>query len=144
MQKFNFYNETNKNKILKNKKLIVLTISKIFQDHKKTVEQINFIFTDDKSLKAINVKYLNHNYNTDVITFDLSETDKVFAEVYISVDTVYKNAKIYKTFFNTEIARVIFHACLHLVGYQDKTTSQKKNMVFQENLYLDFWNRQVN
>ena len=80
---------------------------------------------------------MNHNYFTDIITFDLSESKKeITGEIYISVDRVKDNARIYNTSIKKEVHRVIFHGILHLCGYGDKTKAQKQAMTNRENHYL--------
>ena len=104
---------------------------------KQELESINFIFTTDNTVLDINRKYLKHDYLTDVITFDLSETTgpKV-AEVYISIDRVTENARIQNTSFKNELHRVIFHGILHICGYKDKTASQSRRIRLREDFYL--------
>ena len=103
----------------------------------KKAKSLNFIFCSDKYLLQINKAFLNHNYFTDIITFDLSDSKKeISGEIYISVDRVKDNARIYNTSIKKEVHRVIFHGVLHLCGYGDKTKPQKKTMTNRENHYL--------
>lgn len=100
------------------------------------IEQINYIFCSDKYLKKMNVDFLNHNYYTDIITFDNSiEKKKIIADIFISIDTVRLNATEYKTNFNNELHRVMIHGLLHLVGYSDKNPKLQTEMRMRE----DFW-----
>src|SRR5688572_23762728 len=97
-------------------------IRDLFKKEKTRLEQLQYIFCSDEYLLEINKQHLNHNYYTDIITFDLSETpDAVTGEIYISIDRVKDNAQTYKVSFKQELLRVIFHGALHLCGYKDKT-----------------------
>lgn len=108
----------------------------LFRKEKKQVESINYIFCSDKRLLKINRQFLKHNYYTDIITFDLSESDRLTAEIYISLERVRDNAKTHKTTLKSELLRVIFHGALHLCGYRDKTKGEKMIMREKENQYL--------
>ena len=84
------------------------------------------IFCDDNYLKKINVKYLNHDFFTDVISFDYSENKIIKGDVFVSVDRVKENASTFGVSFNDELFRVIIHGVLHLCGFNDKTVEEKK------------------
>ncbi len=85
----------------------------------------------------MNVKFLKHNYFTDIITFDNSLVKKkIVGDIFISIDTVRLNAKQYKTTFDNELHRVMIHGLLHLVGYSDKTPAKQKVMRGMEDLWL--------
>ncbi len=102
---------------------------------------LNFIFCSDKYLHAINVKYLNHDTYTDIITFDYtSDYNSVSGDMFISVDRVKENAKLHNVSFDHELYRVIIHGFLHLVGYDDKTEDDEFKMRFKENFYLSMAN----
>lgn len=101
-----------------------------------SIDQLNYIFCSDRYLKKMNVSYLNHNYYTDIITFDNStEKKKIIGDVFISIDTVKYNATEYKTSLENELARVMIHGLLHLVGYSDQSPKDQKKMRSME----DFW-----
>lgn len=122
---------------LKGRKELKKFLISIFSKEKRSLETINYVFTDDKDLFEINKKYLNHNFLTDIITFDLSNKGQpVIAEVYISVERVKENASIHKTTFKKELHRVIFHGALHLCGYNDKTTQQVSRIRKKEDYYI--------
>ncbi len=109
---------------------------------KKSLSEINYIFTSDNNLLNINVLYLNHDYFTDIITFDNSECDEELeGDIYISIDRVRENAKTYNESFDQELLRVMIHGILHLAGYNDKTDKEKKVMRKLENHYLALRNR---
>jgi len=112
-------------------------IEKLFLLEKKRLKNLNVIFCTDESLLAINREFLDHDYYTDIITFPLSSKGKpVEAELYISVDRVRENAKKQDIRFSTELHRVIFHGCLHLTGYNDKSSQQIKKIREREDHYL--------
>lgn len=109
----------------------------LFRQEGQEVEHVNYIFCTDKCLHQINRKFLQHDTYTDIVTFPLSEPGApITAEIYISVDRVKENAKIFKSVFTDELHRVIIHGALHLCGYRDKTKAQIKEMREQEAYYL--------
>src|SRR6202000_2206007 len=96
----------------------------------------------DDYLREINRQYLDHDYYTDIITFDLSEKGQsINAEIYISVDRVRENARKFGSSLRQELHRVIFHGALHLCGYKDKTSAQEKEIRKMEEKYLPLWRR---
>src|SRR3954471_1525307 len=99
---------------LDNKALVKKFVSEIFRLENKGLEQVTYVFCSDNYLLDINKSYLNHDYFTDIITFDLSEENGTIGEIYISVDRVKDNSKSHNTSFENEILRVIFHGALHL------------------------------
>jgi probable rRNA maturation factor len=109
----------------------------LFKKEKKQLGELQYIFCSDDYLLQINRQYLNHNYFTDIITFDLSERDQsINAEIYISVDRVRENAREFGCSLRQELHRVMFHGALHLCGYKDKTIAEKKLMRKMEEQYL--------
>lgn len=125
--------------IIKEKNKLRSFLIQLLQEKKKLIQQINIVFCSDAYLLSINKSFLNHNYYTDIITFDLSEHKKapIHAEIYISIDRVKENSITHKSTLKTEIHRVIFHGFLHLIGYKDKTKSQKLIMRKEEEKLLD-------
>jgi len=97
-----------------------------------TTGNITFVFCSDEYLLDINGKYLNHNYLTDIITFDYTEGKKLSAEMYISIDRVKENAKKLNLSFKDELHRVMVHGLLHCMGYSDKTADSQVVMQRQE------------
>lgn len=97
---------------------------------------INFIFCSDNYLLDINQKFLGHDYFTDIITFDYCESDRLNGDLFISIDTVRDNAIEYGEGFERELARVMVHGVLHLIGYDDHTKVDQKEMRAKENYYL--------
>ncbi|WP_207511254.1 rRNA maturation RNase YbeY [Longitalea luteola] len=120
--------------------LVKEVVRDIFKKEKTKLEQLRYIFCSDEYLLEINKQHLQHNYYTDIITFDLSENDNaVIGEVYISVDRVKDNARTYKVPFKHELLRVIFHGALHLCGYKDKTKKEEDLMRKAEDKYLHYY-----
>ena len=112
-------------------------IEAICNEEKFVIKNTNFILVNDEALKEINLIYLNKDYYTDVIAFDLSEEENVLeGEIYISVDRIKENAKIYSEGFKDELRRVVAHGILHLVGYGDKEENEALKMKQKEDYYL--------
>ena len=97
---------------------------------------LSFVFCTDDYLLDVNKKFLNHDYYTDIITFDYNESNIVSGDFIISIDRVKENALIHKCTFHTELYRVIIHGVLHLLGFSDKSEIQQKEMRESEDLYL--------
>ncbi len=112
------------------------TISTLIEDEKKNEGELNLVFCSDDYLLEINKKHLNHDYYTDIITFDYSIGNKISGDLLISVDRVKENAKNFSVSFSQELNRVVIHGVLHLCGYKDKTEDEKKQMRNLENKYL--------
>lgn len=107
------------------------------EKEKFSLKSLNYVFCSDASLLERNIQYLNHNTLTDIITFDLSETEgEIEGEIYISVDRVRENATKYSKSFEDELHRVLIHGVLHLAGYRDKKADQKAEMRKKEDYYL--------
>lgn len=116
--------------------------------------EVSVIFCSDDYLLGINREYLNHDYYTDIITFDYCETEEFFdfgeeeaaaepeekrtvsGDLFISIDTVRSNAEIYKVSFERELERVMIHGILHLIGYNDKSDAERTEMRSKEDEYL--------
>jgi len=112
---------------LNEKRFIKKFIEDIFLKEKKKLEYLKYVFCSDDYLLKINVQFLHHNFYTDIISFNLSNSEKaVNGEIYISIDRAKENYHKYKTSLHEEFLRVIFHGALHLCGYKDKSTSDKK------------------
>jgi probable rRNA maturation factor len=111
-------------------------IQSIFKKEGRDLESINFIFCSDKALLDINRQFLGHDFYTDIITFDLSESKLIRAEIYISIERVRDNASQLGISFKSEIHRVIFHGVLHLCGFKDKNKADKAIMRGKEDFYL--------
>jgi rRNA maturation RNase YbeY len=119
------------------KKLLKAFLKNIFLAEGKSLKSLSFIFCTDNFLIQLNKKYLDHNYFTDILTFDLSEqNEQLTGEIYISVDRIKENAKLYNTLIINELHRIMIHGVLHLCNYNDKIFSEKKLMTARENYYL--------
>jgi probable rRNA maturation factor len=121
---------------LNDKKGVKDFVVSIFNKEGRPLKKINYIFCSDEYLLEINKSYLQHDYYTDIITFDLSDQEGTIGEIYISVDRVKENSKSHATSFSTELLRVIFHGALHLIGYKDKKKSEITIMRDKEEYYL--------
>lgn len=111
-------------------------IRRVANKYGKIVGDVSFIFCDDIKILEINKQFLNHDYYTDVITFDYTEGDVIGGDIFISLETVESNAKEFLTTFDNELKRVMIHGILHLCGQNDKTPEEKQEMRDKENLAL--------
>ena len=102
----------------------------------KTLGDISIIFCSDNYILDVNLRYLHHDYFTDVITFDYCEGNRLSGDLFISVDSVRENAVEFGTEFDDELHRVIVHGLLHLIGYYDHTPEDQKLMREKEDYYL--------
>ena len=99
----------------------------------KKCGEIAYIFCDDEKILEVNRTYLQHDYYTDVITFDYSEGNVISGDIFISLDTVKSNAAQYGQAYETEIYRIIIHGILHLCGINDKAPGEREHMTVCEN-----------
>lgn len=106
----------------------------------KKLGDISIIFSSDNYILDINIKYLQHDYFTDIITFDYCVGNVISGDLFISVDSVRDNSMYFKTKFEDELDRVIVHGLLHLMGYDDHTDEQQELMRHKENYYLSIRN----
>lgn len=120
-----------KNKLANNRWLKMVAGSEI-----KTLGDISIIFCSDNYILDVNLRYLHHDYFTDVITFDYCEGNRLSGDLFISVDSVRENAVEFGTEFDDELHRVIVHGLLHLIGYGDHTPEDQKLMREKEDYYL--------
>jgi len=111
-------------------------IEGIVLSENKSLGNVVFVFCNDQFLLKKNIKYLNHNTLTDVISFDYSTKNKIHGDILISVERVKENARLYNQEFSTELNRVMAHGLLHLLGYKDKSEADAKIMRSKENYYL--------
>ncbi len=126
MNNIHFFKEDTRFRLLYQKELR-RWINKAIREKKFHLEEINYIFCSDKYLLNLNKQFLNHNFYTDIITFDTSSgKKKISADIFISIDSVKTNAEKFHSTFKDELHRVMIHGVLHLLGYKDKT---KKDQV---------------
>ena len=116
-------------------------IKTVTEKYSRRVGDISFIFCNDVKILEINKEYLNHNYYTDIITFDYSENNVISGDIFISVDTVKTNAEKYKEDYVIEMYRVIIHGILHLCGIDDKAEGAREIMEENENSALSILNQ---
>lgn len=104
-----------------------------------SIDNLSIVFVSDEYLYELNLKYLNHDYYTDIITFDYStNSSKVInGELYISLDRAKDNAKNIKVRIQVEVKRLIIHGLLHLCGYEDANAPAKHAMTQKEDFYLN-------
>lgn len=129
-----FHSETNFS--LKNEEELCKWISFVIQNEEFKEGELNYIFCDDKYLLEKNVKFLNHNTLTDIISFDYTMGKLVSGDIFISVERVEENAKIFNVSFDDELQRVMIHGILHFCKYKDKNDEEKKTMRAKEDYYL--------
>lgn len=120
----------------KEKRLTSKWLKMVAASEVKKLGEVSIIFCSDPYILDVNLRYLQHDYFTDIITFDYCEGDTLSGDLFISVDSVRENAVTYGTEFPEELNRVIVHGLLHLIGYDDHTPEQVAEMRAKENYYL--------
>lgn len=111
-------------------------LTQIITNEKKITGNISYIFCSDEHLLTINKEYLNHDYYTDIITFDYTDKGIISGDIFISIDRIKDHANDYKVTFENELYRVIAHGVLHLIGYNDKTDEEQELMTKMEDTCL--------
>lgn len=112
-------------------------IKDVAASYNKKVGDITYIFCSDERILEVNNEYLQHDYYTDIITFDYCEGDTISSDIFISLDTVKSNSEQYNTNYEEELHRVIIHGILHLCGINDKTPKDQEIMTEAENTALN-------
>ena len=112
-------------------------IKEVAATYQKKVGEIAYFFCDDEKILEMNRQYLQHDYYTDIITFDYCEGNKLSGDLFISLDTVRSNSELFGTDYNTELHRVIIHGILHLCGINDKGPGEREIMEAAENRALE-------
>lgn len=107
-------------------------ITRILSSEEFLLGQLDYVFCDDEYLLKLNQQYLDHDTFTDIITFDYSNGKTISGDIFISTDRVKENAKLYEVDVENELLRVMSHGVLHLMGYGDKTDSEKELMRIKE------------
>ena len=117
--------------------LLTTWLTAVVQQEGCILQNINYIFCTDDYLLKINQEYLQHNYYTDIITFDNSEEQNhIEGDIFVSIDRVKDNAQEYNIVFEEEFRRVVVHGILHLIGFKDKTDEEQLEMRQKEAEYL--------
>jgi rRNA maturation RNase YbeY len=132
-----FFNNADKSTSLRSRTVLKTFIDKQCLKEGIHIETLQYVFCSDAFVLDINNRYLNHNYYTDIISFDLSEQKgRLIGDVYISIDRVKENAKTEGHPYMQELLRVIFHGALHFCGYKDKKPADQKIMRSMEDKWL--------
>lgn len=131
-----FFYSADKNFNFRGKRKLKEFLTQVFRKEKQQVDMLSYVFCSDEYLLNINQKFLQHDYYTDVITFNLSDNELIKGEVYISLDRIKENAKSAKIEYREELLRVMIHGALHLCDYNDKTKSEISQMRRKERQYL--------
>lgn len=111
-------------------------IKQVAQTYGKTIGEVGYLFVDDEKILEVNREFLQHDYFTDIITFDYCEGNTLNGDIVISLDTVKTNAEKYKKTYSDELHRVIIHGILHLCGINDKGKGEREKMERAENAAL--------
>lgn len=111
-------------------------IKAVGETYGKKVGEIAYIFCSDEKILEVNRQYLQHDYYTDIITFDYTSGDKISGDLFISLDTVKTNSEAFNTPYNEELHRTIIHGILHLCGINDKGPGEREIMEANENKAL--------
>ena len=123
--------------LLENPESFIRWIKNVISEENKELGEVNYIFCDDKYLLEKNIKYLDHDTLTDIITFNYCEGDIISSDIMISIERVMENSSIFENSFSEELNRVMIHGVLHLIGYRDKTDGEKEIIRKKENYYVD-------
>jgi rRNA maturation RNase YbeY len=119
--------------------LVKKVIAEKIELEKWNLSELNYIFMSDDDLLEVNRQYLNHDYYTDIITFNYNKRRNLAGDMYISIDTIISNAEKFNKTFENEFLRVIFHGLLHLLGYDDKNEKDQEIMTQQEEICLELF-----
>ncbi|MDR0613527.1 MAG: rRNA maturation RNase YbeY [Dysgonamonadaceae bacterium] len=126
-----------------NRRVTTRWVRFIIEKYHKKAGAVTYIFCSDEEILRINRQYLNHDYYTDIITFDYTENRVVSGDLFISVDTVKSNSERFGTVYEEELHRVMIHGILHLCGFNDKTPEDEEIMREKENEALDLFTCQL-
>lgn len=114
-------------------------IEEVAASHSRRVGNLNYLFVDDEEILVANRQFVNHDYYTDIITFDYSRGDRISGDIMISLDTVASNAEKFEVPYFRELLRVVIHGVLHLVGINDKGPGEREIMEAAENAALELY-----
>ena len=138
MNNISFHNEGVMTKT-PSKRLLKAWIKEFVSKHGKKIGELAFVFCSDEKILEVNQNFLQHDYYTDIITFDYCEGEIVSGDIFISVERVEENATSHNIEYNTELIRVLAHGVLHLIGFQDKSPKKKKEMTENEDLCISLF-----
>ena len=116
-------------------------VKQVAQSYGRKVGEVAYVFVDDEEILRVNREYLQHDYYTDIITFDYCEGDTISGDLFISLDTVRSNAAELGVPYGQELRRVIIHGILHLCGINDKGPGEREIMEAAENKALEAWKK---
>ena len=119
---------------------IEMWINSVAKAHGRILGPLSYIFCNDPKIIEVNRQFLNHDYYTDIITFDYSRGKLISGDMFISLDTVASNAESVGVTYDLELLRVIVHGILHLCGINDKGPGEREIMEHEENIALDLYN----
>jgi len=114
-------------------------VEKVIQSHQCQAGDLTYLFCSDQHILQVNNQFLQHDYFTDIITFDYSSNKLIAGDLVISLDTVKSNSELFNTSFQEELLRVIIHGVLHLIGFTDQTDDEKQEMRALENKALSLF-----
>lgn len=114
------------------KRRINVWIREVAEKYNFKVGEIAYIFCSDEKILEINQEYLEHDYYTDIITFDYTEKKVISGDIFISLDTVKSNSEQFETDYETELYRILIHGILHLTGQKDKSPKDRAEMTKKE------------
>ncbi len=130
------FNEDNAKSRLKNRRIIKNWIKEVAKSYGLVLGDLSYIFCNDDMILEVNRQYLQHDYFTDIITFDYVESNVCSGDMFISVDTVKSNAELFNSTYINELHRVVIHGVLHLCGLKDKSPKDEKKMRVAEDKAL--------
>ena len=122
-----------------NESLVSEWLNSVCTAENKKLEEVSIIFCSDEYLLDMNNEYLQHDYYTDIITFDYCIDNQVVGDLFISIDRVKDNSILNHVSFENELLRVMVHGVLHLVGFKDKSDEEAKLMRLKEDEYLNLY-----
>lgn len=131
-----YFNQIDSTTLIKQKTTLRKWVNLTIKKEGFILGEISYNFCSDNTLLEINRQHLNHDFYTDIITFNLNEGKQIMGDIYISTERVKENATTLKTDFSTELHRVLIHGVLHLCGYKDKTKKEATGMREKEDYYL--------
>jgi len=122
---------------LANRRKIKIWLNNIIKEEGAKTGTITYLLINDKEMLVYNQQFLQHNTFTDVITFENKDVNNISGDIVISIERIYENAEKYKVVFAKELYRVMAHGLLHLLGYNDKSNKEAKEIRKKENYYLE-------